>query len=129
MKKIVLIVGGLLFMFVVILGMVFVNLSKNMNEIKSLEIEGIDPAQLEDGSYTGSYYYEDQIGATLTVIIENGEITDILFIEHLYGLGGKAETIIDDIIEEQSLEVDAVSGATTSSHIIKLAVQNALEEK
>lgn len=40
----------------------------------------------------------------------------------------RAEAIIDDIIDGQSLEVDTVSGATYSSSGILNAVNNALEE-
>lgn len=38
-----------------------------------------------------------------------------------------AETIIDKIIDEQKIDVDAVSGATNSSTVIKKAVENALK--
>ena len=48
-------------------------------------------------------------------------------LEHQTGLGGKAEAIIDQVIQNQSLEVDAVSGATTSSKTILKAIENALQ--
>ncbi|MCI8299875.1 MAG: FMN-binding protein, partial [Lachnospiraceae bacterium] len=42
------------------------------------------------------------------------------------GRGSRAEVVVDRIIEEQKIEVDAVSGATNSSTVIKKAVENAL---
>ena len=43
--------------------------------------------------------------------------------------GKKAELIIPGrIIEKQSTDVDAVSGATNSSHVIMNAVQKAIEK-
>ena len=39
----------------------------------------------------------------------------------------RAKAIIDDVMDEQSLEVDTVSGATYSSASILNAVSNALE--
>ncbi len=42
------------------------------------------------------------------------------------GRGSRAEVVVDRIIEEQKIDVDAVSGATNSSTVIKKAVENAL---
>ncbi|UUX34812.1 FMN-binding protein [Fundicoccus culcitae] len=47
-------------------------------------------------------------------------------IKHMNGLGSQAEAIIPTIIEEQSIEVEAVSGATVFSIAIKQAVQEAI---
>ena len=50
-------------------------------------------------------------------------------VEHLAGKGTIAEVITEDIIRDQTLLVDDISGATTSSHVLKLAIQDALEEE
>ena len=85
-------------------------------------------AQLKDGVYEGSAQgYEGTI--TVSVTVENGVVAkiDILknndtpeYFEH-------ARLITDQIIGQQSLDVDAISGATFSSAGIKNAVANALE--
>lgn len=54
-------------------------------------------------------------------------VSFIKIIEHENGLGGKAEKIVDDVISRQSLEVDALSGATVSSKYIIKAIENALQ--
>ena len=41
----------------------------------------------------------------------------------------KAEKIVNDVISEQSSEVDAVSGATVSSKCIIKAIENALQSE
>ncbi len=41
---------------------------------------------------------------------------------------GKAEKIPDKVLEEQSLQVDIVSGATFSSKVILKAVEDALNK-
>ena len=46
--------------------------------------------------------------------------------EHRHERGKAAEKVIEKIIEEQKIDVDAVSGATNSSTVIKKAVENAL---
>ncbi|NLW41628.1 MAG: FMN-binding protein, partial [Tissierellia bacterium] len=50
-------------------------------------------------------------------------------IEHFNGLGKEGEKVIPIILEEQSLKVDVISGATTSSMAIIKSVETSLEER
>ena len=68
----------------------------------------------------------DFVYAKVEVTVQDGVITNIDILEHKNGRGSRAEVVIDRIIEEQRIEVDAVSGATNSSTVIKKAVENAL---
>lgn len=54
---------------------------------------------------------------------------DIEILKHRNGKGKKAEVIIDDVIKEQSLLVDAVTGATISSRAIFKAIEDALKSE
>ncbi|MCR4865338.1 MAG: FMN-binding protein, partial [Lachnospiraceae bacterium] len=47
---------------------------------------------------------------------------------HECGKGKIANVIVEDMIEKDDVEVDAVSGATFSSEVIKDAVRNALRK-
>ena len=49
--------------------------------------------------------------------------------QHDNGLGSSAESIVNDIIEKQSLDIDAIAGATVSSKCILKAVENAIENE
>ena len=60
------------------------------------------------------------------VAVEGHELAEIEITEHQNGLGGKAEEIIEDVIDSQSLEVYAISGATVSSKCILKALEDAL---
>lgn len=71
----------------------------------------------------------DFIYAKVEVTVQAGVITNIDILEHLNERGSRAEVVVDRIIEEQKIEVDAVSGATNSSTVIKKAVENALTGK
>ena len=62
------------------------------------------------------------------VTVSRGVITDIELLEHKNGRGAPAETIINDILRRQDVNVDAVSGATNSSRVIMKAVENALKQ-
>lgn len=83
--------------------------------------------KLFDGIYEGSYR-RGPMKARVKITIENQRISSIDLLEHDTWKGEEAEKIIPDrIIQEQSTEVDTVSGATMSSRVIMNAVQNAVD--
>jgi len=86
----------------------------------------IDIADVSNGIYIGEYDV-NFIYAKVEVTVEDGEIVSINILEHRHERGKAAETVIEKIIEEQKIDVDAVSGATNSSNVIKKAVENALK--
>lgn len=91
----------------------------------SVAIESVDIAELKNGVYFGSYDAK-VIAASVEVRVDDGKIVNIDLVKHKYDKGGPAIAVIDEIIENQSLEVDMVSGATNSSKTILKAVENAI---
>ena len=67
------------------------------------------------------------IYAKVEVTVQNGEITNINILEHRHERGKTAEAITNKIVDEQKIDVDAISGATNSSTVIKKAVENAIK--
>lgn len=125
MKKVlmVLLVMAIVFAFAV---WVFAGqLTKALNE--EVQIGEMDLSDVEDGVYKETYFYNEGMGATVVVTVIEHKIDTIVIQEHKTGLGKKAEIIVDRVIEEQSLQVDAVSGATGSSKIILKAIEKALK--
>jgi uncharacterized protein with FMN-binding domain len=55
-------------------------------------------------------------------------ITDIKLVMHRNWRGEPAEAVIERIVEEQSTDVDVVTGATMSSRVIMNAVEDALKK-
>ena len=93
--------------------------------VAAIQIKNADLTAIRDGEYFG----ESDVGlvsAKVRVVVENHKISVIELIEHNNGRGVPAEVIPDRIIEEQRIDVDAVSGATASSNVIRAAVYNAL---
>jgi len=90
-----------------------------------------DGLLLADGSYYGS---ADGFGPNLQteVIVENGLVTQVSVIDHNEknaSIYGKAmDTIPLAIVDQESLQVDSVSGATYTSYGIMMSVENALED-
>jgi uncharacterized protein with FMN-binding domain len=85
----------------------------------------VEHQKLVDGLYDGSYR-KGPVKAVVSVTIKHQRLSSIRLIEHITWKGKEAEAVIPDrIIKEQSTRVDAVTGATISSHVIMHAVQNA----
>lgn len=104
------------------------NLIDKMEELKNLEIGEVDLSVLDNGIYTGSYD-GGLVSAKVKVTVKDHKIINIEILEHDNGRGEAAESIIDKIIEIQSLDVDVVSGATASSKVICKAIENSLRQK
>jgi len=96
-------------------------------EVSKIEINSVDLSNLEDGEYEGTYEFNELVGATVKVVIEDNRIVNIHIIEHKNGRGRKAEEIVNSVVNTQSLQVDTVSGATGSSIIILKAIEDALK--
>jgi len=80
---------------------------------------------VDDGVYEGSFSVFP-VSARVSVTIRDHAIAAIELIEHKHGQGAAAEVIPDNVIKAQSLEVDAISGATYSSKVILMAIEDAL---
>ncbi|MDY0139623.1 MAG: FMN-binding protein [Candidatus Izemoplasmatales bacterium] len=129
MKKIILwSIGVVIVIGGVFLGLYLNRVSNYREAIEEIIIENEDIASLENGVYPGECDV-DFIHVKLEVTILDGVITKIEILEHYNGQGTPAEAIIDDILDQQSLEVDAIAGATNSSLVIKKAVELALKSQ
>ena len=67
------------------------------------------------------------IYAKVEVEIIEGKIVSLNLLEHRNERGKRAENIIDIVLSEQKIDVDAISGATNSSNVIKKAIENAIK--
>ena len=94
-------------------------------DLSKIIINSPDLNQIADGTYQGKAK-AGPVRITLDVIVKDRAITSIEIIRHVNGRGKPAEAIVPEIIRAQSLDVDAVSGATASSKAILKAVENAL---
>lgn len=122
MKKKILIILLCTILFVLIGASLY--LKRLVNDVNSITVSNLNMANITDGIYVGKYSITP---VYVEVEVTEHKITNIKIIEHENGLGGKVEKIVDDVISRQSLEVDAVSGATVSSKCIIKAIENALQ--
>jgi uncharacterized protein with FMN-binding domain len=96
-------------------------------DVAAISFSDPDTYSIADGEYTG----ECDVGyifAKVNVTVSDGVVTNIDLLEHRNERGKAGEGVIDEMLSEQRTDVDAVSGATNSSKVIKKAVENALEK-
>ena len=120
---------GIIGMLVIAMGIgIYVSIQSFNKELKNLQINNINLSEVKDGVYNGEYGFKDVVSAKVKITVKDNKITKIDFIEHKYGLGKKAESIIDSVIDAQGLKVDTVSGATGSSKVILKAIESAFNK-
>ena len=128
-KKTVLFVIMFLLLVGFVLGILYLkSVADYRQAVRETTFEDIDISDIPDGVYVGEYDV-DFIYAKVEVTMQNGEITNINILEHRHERGKTAEVITDSIVDEQKIDVDAISGATNSSTVIKKAVENALKSR
>ncbi|MGE5557221.1 MAG: FMN-binding protein [Bacillota bacterium] len=90
------------------------------------KIENIDLDKIPDGTYPGKFG-DFLVSVALEVTVKDHRITGIVIKKQDCGPGYEARAVVDRIIQAQSPEVDAVSGATGSSMCIMIAAGRALQ--
>lgn len=125
-KKLVLLALLVLFLAAAIAGLSYFNrISRYKQAVNNLSYAEVNLSTLADGTYVGECNV-DVLYAKVQVTLTGGRITSIELLEHKNERGASAEPIVGRIIQEQRVDVDAISGATNSSKVIKKAVENAL---
>lgn len=112
-------------LFLLIAGKIIIgNMVRN---VQNISVSMPDLSNVQDGNYIGEYSIAP-VHVKVEASVSNHRITKITILQHDNGLGSTAESIVNDVVEEQSLDIDAVSGATVSSKCILKAVENAIEQ-
>jgi uncharacterized protein with FMN-binding domain len=124
-KKIIQIVVVIIVLSSFFLVKYLVDVKKYQTTVSNMTFSDIDIKGIPNGVYKGECNV-NYIYAKVSVSVKDGVITDLKLMEHKNERGATAEKIVDDILDKQTVNVDAISGATNSSKVIKKAVENAL---
>lgn len=125
-EKAILLVLAAILIVTLVCGLLYLKATKTYkDEVRKMTFENIEFERITDGVYTGKCDV-GFIYAKIAVAINDGQIQSIDLLEHKNDRGTPAEVTTEKIIGAQGLEVDAISGATNSSKVIKKAVENAL---
>lgn len=92
-----------------------------------LTIGTVDLTTVADGEYIG-FCQNKILFAIVKVDIKDHEITGIEVLKHKPSYMERAKQIAGEVLMGQSLEVDAISGATLTSDTVLKAIENALQK-
>ncbi len=124
MKKI-----GLILLILIAIGLgLYISLANSSKKsLTAMEYEEVDMSEVADGVYLGEVD-AGLVYVKVSVTVNENKLINIRILKHKNGLGSKAESIITEMLQQNSYKVDAVSGATLSSEAIKSAVSKALKK-
>jgi uncharacterized protein with FMN-binding domain len=94
-------------------------------DVEAIQVQNIDLSTIADGEYFGGCDV-DFVSARVRVVIKDHKMIEIELLEHHNDRGTAADDMPNRILEQQRVDVDAISGATSSSKVIQEAVYNAL---
>ena len=126
-KKKKTILGIILAIVVLLISFVGIMLLRMKKQLDKIDKTPVDVSQVADGVYEGEYE-ATLVKVKVQVTVANGAITEIELLKHDNGKGKPAEAMLDEMEKNNTVEVDAVSGATVSSEVIKAAVREALRK-
>lgn len=116
--------GIVIVLFVVVMSLFYVEIERT----RTIKIYPFDLASLPDGQYTGQAKTL-LIEVEVLVNVEDHQISSLELMKYQHNRGDEAVLILDEIVAQNSITVDNISGATTSSVVIKAAVSDALRVK
>ena len=126
MKKILALIVGIIITVSTLCAIIGCSVVKYHNKIASTEINTINMEEIKDGECEG-FYDVYLLNAKVNVKVENRKVISIKLIEHKHDRYS-GEPMIQKVIDNQSLGVDVISGATNSSKTVLKAIEIALSK-
>ena len=122
MKKFALVLAVLILSGFVGFQVFSASIRRSLANIENAEINLYNVA---DGVYSG-HSELGPVSVDVEVHVTDHKLAKVDLVRHACGLGRPAEAITEKMVEQNTFDVDAISGATVSSEVIKNAVNKAL---
>lgn len=116
---------GVLVLMIILIAGVGLGLYQTIEASKQLSFTSISFTEIEDGTYSGSAS-AGMVQAQVEATVKEHQLIHIEIVRHDQGLGKAAEGIVQQMVKQNTTDVDVVSGATISSKVLRKAVENAL---
>lgn len=123
-KRILIVLGTVIILIAV---SAFAMMYKTAAQVNAFVYPRIPMNLVADGEYSG-FCDAGLVKAEVTAEVSSHKIVRIELIRHENGLGKPAEAILDQMVRQNTDDVDIVSGATLSSKTIRSAVNSALQK-
>jgi uncharacterized protein with FMN-binding domain len=122
-KKALLIVG---IVIVALIGIMAGAAFPGMGAVRRLTVNPVDLSKVADGSYSGSFR-AGRFSYSVEVTVKDHRIEAVTSTGAKQAQDAVVQQIFSRIVEAQSVQVDAVSGASLTTKAVSKAVENALK--
>lgn len=121
-KKALLIVG---IVFIALVGILAIVTLNGMGYVRKMTVDPVDLSKIADGAYTGSFT-RGRFSYSVEVTLKDHRIEAVKSTGAGQAMGAVMQQIFDRIVQDQSVVVDTVSGASLTTRAAAKAVENAL---
>ena len=127
MKRWIKILLSIVLIIIIIASIFIFYLYYGKSETLNLTINTIDLSKVTDGSYKGSYS-KGRFSYKVEVTVKDNRIESVNILSKPSIVQEFDNDIISRVLQQQSLKVDAVTGATASKKALLKAIENALNK-
>jgi len=131
MKKALVIIGIVLGVLIVLFVAMALMGTIGLQEIKDYELPSIDLSRIPDGTYDGKCTIS-RWAMNVKVIVKDHKITGAELVKSEFapseGQSAIYGSVGQRIVEKQSVQIDAVSGASATTKAFAIAVADALQK-
>lgn len=102
---------------------------REQEKVRAMPINEVELSRVSNGSYKGNFTY-GKFTYEVEVLVKDHRVESIDILVNREGSkhAKKAEGVVERVLEAQSLQVDAVTEATTTSKAFLKAIENALSK-
>lgn len=124
--KVLKIIGLILLLLVIVSASGVFYLSRGLEEGVNVVINPVNLSEIKDGVYNGRNDFGMWTNE-LNVTVANNKITNIEIVKDVKIVSPELSTkLFQNVIEEQNIDVDVVSGGTVTSKAYLKSIENAL---
>lgn len=127
MKKFIKIFVSIIVVFALIVAGGVFYITRGLDSGSKLEIKEVNLAEVNDGTYAGSYK-AGRWTNELSVLVKDHKIIDIQVLKDVaFSNQEQAKQVFNNVIEKQSTKIDVVSGASVTTKAYLKSIEDALK--
>jgi uncharacterized protein with FMN-binding domain len=129
MKKLFKVFLAIIVLFALVMAGGIFYLTSGLKTGAEVEVNTVDLSQIEDGTYTG-VYEDGRWSNEVEVTVQGHKITAVRIIKDVtFVQPGLSDELFGKVIEDQTTDIDTISGATVTSKAYLKAIEMALNNK
>lgn len=127
MKMFLQIIGLIFLVLIVVMGGFVAWAFSYHKKLKAEPVKTVDLSKVKDGKYEGAWDAK-MWTMPVEVTVKDHKMTDLKIVRENFKVPGNIQEYMDRIVKEQTVEVDAIAGATITTKTIRKSIELALEK-